>query len=222
MVDTTGRRGALKLLGAGGIGLVAGAGGTAYYAQQFYAETNDPDNVFGGPPPELATQIRGESGPIVTVYVDYSCPHCHDFETGVLPELDDAVENGEMRILPRVYPLPVDKTWSWRMPNVPRSAQAQTGSLDGFWEARDYIWNNWSGGNFSESYVRDLATELGLDPDRTWRETKNEWYRPYIELDRELGAEDGVDRTPTVIVDGEIVQENSVEAIEQAVDQARE
>lgn len=222
MAERSSRREALKLIGAGGVGLVAGAGGTAYLAQQFYAESNDPNDVFGGPPPELSTQIRGESGPVVTTYVDYSCPHCHDFETSVVPELEDAIQGGELRLHARTYPIPVDETWSWRMPNVPRSAQAQTGSLDSFWEAREYVWNDWSGGDFSEEYVRTLASDLGLDPDRTWRETVNEWYRPYVELDRELAAEQGVDATPSVVVDGEVLGENSASAIEDAVARARE
>jgi len=211
------RRRTLKSAGLFGGGAILGGLTGAYGMIQYYSSENSPNRDFGHAPPELDTQIRGTDGPIVAFYTDFSCPHCHDFEAEVLPNLEDMVSAGEMRLLPRDWPIPVDETWSWRMPNVPRSAQAQRGSVDAYWEARNYIIENWNGGSFSEEYVRDLAAELDLDPDLTWEVTREQWYLPYVELDRELGEEDGVNGTPSVVVDGELLDGNSEEAIREAV-----
>lgn len=220
MTPDINRRQALRNLGAFGVGTVVGGGGMAYYAQQYFAESNEPDDRFGGSPPELKRQFRGSGGPLVEVYTDYACPHCHEWVTTVLPELQQMVDNGEMRYTHRDYPLPVDEAWSWRIPNLPRSAQAQTRDVDTFFAVNSYIWSNWPDGNYNEEFVRSVANEFDLDEDKTWEHTRYEWFRPQIELEVELAEDDGVDRTPSVIVDGTLLEENGADRIRQAVESA--
>lgn len=178
------------------------------------------ESPFEGDPPELADPVLGTDGPLVEVYADYACPHCHTFELQVRPGLDDLARDGELRLRHRDFPIPVDETWSWRMPNLPRSAQAQTGSVETFRDVNRYVWEHWNDGRFDEAYVREVARAFDLEADRTVQAVRHERYRSAVEADRQRGVEAGVRGTPGVVVDGEVLEDVSLERIREAVEAA--
>lgn len=211
-MDATRRR---FLGGVGVSGAIALAGCSGFLG-------SGSDIEFEREPPELAQPIRGDNGPLVETYVDYACPHCHEFESRIVPEIEDLIQDGKMRFTTQDFPIPIDSTWSWQMPNVPRSAQAQTGTTETFWAVHDYIWANWNGGNFDEEYVRQVASEFDLNPDQTWREVQGEFFRADIEADKSKGEDAGVSGTPSVIIDGELFEAPGAETIRSAVEAANE
>lgn len=170
----------------------------------------------GEDPPELASRVRGAEGPLVEVFEDFRCPHCHEYATAVVPDIQAMADEGHLRFVTRDLPIPVDPTWSWRMPNLPRTAQAQTGSVETAWGVEEYVWHNWNGGAFSESYVRTVAEEFDLDPDRTWQAVRDERFRSAVEAERQRGASLGVEATPSVVVDDELLEDRSLAAVREA------
>lgn len=185
--------------------------------------SNAADNPFDDPPPSLDPRIRGDGGPLIEVYVDYACPHCQSFKQDVWPELETLVADGDARLVDRDFPIPVDETWSWRLPNLPRSAQAQAGSPDAYWTTADRIWTSLiDGATPDETFVRDLAERADLDADRTWEAVRYERFRSPIETQRQAGIDAGVSGTPTVAVAGDLLDESSVDAITAAVEEASE
>jgi hypothetical protein len=191
---------------AGCVGTLTGGGSKA-----------DPGS-FESPPPELEEQAKGPDSASVEVYVytDYECSHCHDFEVEVMPEIQDLLSRDDVRFVHRDFPIPVKKPWSWRLPNLPRSGQAQK-DLDTYWSLQRYIWQNWDQ-SFDEDFVRTAAEEHGLDANRTWRATQEKRYDVYVEADRELGEMHGVTGTPGILVDGDLLDGYSEGTVRSAIE----
>lgn len=200
-MDETTRRGFLATSAVAASAL-AGCSGSA---------ANDPDEIDDGDRPALGD----ETAPVtVTVFEDFACPHCRQFNAQVKPAIETQyVEPGDVRYLHADFPIPVDETWSYAVGSAARAVFEEAGN-DAFWSFVDSIYEHQ--GSYSHDVVESVAEETA-DVGETAREAaENESYRDELEADRERGQQWGVNGTPSVFVDDENVELDAIgEAIEE-------
>jgi protein-disulfide isomerase len=158
----------------------------------------------------------------VEVWADYQCPYCALFSTQVEPQLvAQYVASGQVRLVFRDLAfLGEESRWA---AVAARLAEEQ----DAFWPFHDYLFANQLGenvGGFSVDRLQEIAGRVGLD---------REAFDAGLELDaaRATFAEIragfeadasrlGIRSTPTIVVDGAVVEGNDLAAIRAAIDAA--
>lgn len=183
------RRAFLGTTAAVGIGTVAGC----------LSSEDPPDPPVTGDPDADVT---------VTVYEDFACPFCRDFKLGVFPELEELyTDPGEIRYEHRDFPLPVDETWSWAVSSAGREI-FETDGDDEFWSFTSEIYEHQHQHQQAYNYdvIERVADDVGADGAAVREAAEEESNRSAIEDDRSYGESNGVDGTPTIVVDGDQVE----------------
>lgn len=158
---------------------------------------------------QLPTPTVGGGDVTVDVYEDFACPTCQEFQSDVFPELEQRLlEDDEATYRHYDFPLPVEDE-SIPMANAARTVQAATGT-DGepagqFFEYERAVMDadDWSDENLADIAEAEVGIDRGIVIDGLGEET----YYPTIAADWNRGDENGVDRTPTVLIDGEAVDD---------------
>ncbi|WP_049925743.1 DsbA family protein [Halopiger goleimassiliensis] len=164
----------------------------------------------------------------VTVYEDFACPHCLQFKLGVYPVLEEQFLNsGEIRYEFRDYPVPVDRTWSWAVGSAAREVYETEGN-DAFWSFASEIYKYQMSYNFET--IATVADEVGADGESVREAAEEDRHRSTLEDNKSHGQGNGVQGTPSVLVDGELVEfvgegsyqqvalQRTVQAIEDALE----
>ena len=195
MNDTTTRRGFIA----------AGAAASATLAGCLGGSSIDPDAIDDGERPALGP----ESAPVtVTVFEDFSCPHCRRFNAQVKPAIErEYVEPGDVRYLHADFPIPVDETWSYAVGSAARAVFSEAGD-DAFWSFVTAIYEHQGG--YSLDVIESVAEEVAGVGETARSAAENDRYRETLEDDRSLGERWGVSGTPTVFVDEEQVEIDSI------------
>ena len=144
----------------------------------------------------------------VVIYEDFQCPACKAFEAESGPHLDELVKSGEITIEYRIFAF-LDSQSSTDYST--RSAGAAMAVLDkggaaAFKEFHDLLYADQpeeGSAGLDDAALIDLAKQAGvtgIDAD-----VKDGTYEPWVRKALEAGRSDGIDRTPTIIVDGKKV-----------------
>ncbi|MFC4437104.1 MULTISPECIES: thioredoxin domain-containing protein [Natrialbaceae] len=158
---------------------------------------------------QLPTPTVGGGDVTVDVYEDFACPTCQEFQADVFPELEQRLlEEDEATYRHYDFPLPVEDE-SIPMANAARTVQAATGTGDEpagqFFKYKRTVMD---ADDWSDERLADLAeAEIGIDRGIVIDGLEEETYYPTLAADWNRGDENGVDRTPTVLVDGEAVDD---------------
>lgn len=205
---------------AAGVGTsLALAGCTALF------DASLPDELEGVEPDadQLPTPTVGDGDVTVDVYEDFGCPTCQEFQADVFPELEQRLlEDDEATYRHYDFPLPVEDE-SIPMANAARTVQAATGTDDEpagqFFEYKRAVMD---ASDWSDEGLADLAeAETDIDPNNVLDGLEEKTYYPTLAADWNRGDENGVDSTPTVLVDGEAVEDPlDVDEIVSAVENA--
>jgi protein-disulfide isomerase len=165
----------------------------------------DPESIDDGSRPALGD----ESAPVtVTVFQDFSCPHCRTFEQQVSPAIiSEHVDTGDVRYLHADFPIPVDEQWSYAIASAAHAVFEEAGN-DAFWPFKDEIYTHQ--GSYSLDVVESVADGIADVGAAARDAAANGTYRDRIEADRERGSQWGVEGTPTVFVDDEQVASDEV------------
>jgi len=174
----------------------------------------------------LPTPVQGaDDAPVtVAVFEDFACPHCRTFAVDVHPKLvDEYVDPGEVRFEHHDFPIPVDDRWSWEAPGAARAVQDAVGDEAFFTFTQRLFEEGWSDGSpaYSESLLRDLASAVDADPDTVATAASEGRYRSVLEADREAGLDRGVRGTPSVFVDGTLIDRPDYATISSAIEDNR-
>lgn len=173
-----------------------------------------------GNPDEIDTADRPALGsadaPVrVTVFEDFSCPGCRQFKEQIFPLIVERhVEPGDVRVLPADFPLPVDGTWSWAVPNAARAVFAEGGN-DAYWPFSQTIYTHQ--GSYSYETIESVADEAGDVGAAARDAAENRTYSDSIDDDIDRGDAWGVEGTPTVFVE-ETMVDPGYESIRDAID----
>ena len=160
------------------------------------------DNYFGDK----------ESKVMVIEYADYQCPGC----SGFAPIIKAAIAEykDDVLFIFRNYPISYH-------PNAKMAASsALAAGLQGkFWEMHYKIYENqqsWSELNISdrEDYFINLAKSLKLDIKKFKKDVKSEEVSQKIKFDQALAGKAAVKATPTLFIDGKIVDLESSNTVD--------
>lgn len=198
------RRGVLAAIGATTAVGLAGCLGDDTPETSYDCDLDEPDPVNELPQPAI-----GETDAPVTVdlYEDYTCGGCAAFATGPFEELlAEFVETGDARFYHYDFPIPVDETWAYPIASAARAVQDTEG--DGaFFEFSKGIYERFD--DYSWQVVGDVADDVGADPCAVIARGHHETYRAVSEAERTAGEAIGVPGTPTIVVEGTIVEYSS-------------
>lgn len=153
----------------------------------------------------------------VVEFLDFQCPGCGDLEP-TMQELR-ADLGDEVRFVVRNFPL-IDIH-----PNAVDAAIAAEAAADQdeYAAMHDALFANqdeWTGLDDATDYFRDLADELGLDLDAYDAAVADPATEERVMADRADALELGLQGTPSIIVDGQLVQLQQLSDVRTAIEAA--
>lgn len=187
-----------------GTSLTAGlAGCTSLLGERSPDELEDVE-----PDRQLSPPTLGSGDVTVEVYTDFTCPSCRDFQSDVVPQLEsELIEPGEITYRHTDFPIPVEDE-AVPMANAARAVQAETGTDEEpageFFAYKRVLYEN---DYRSDEDLATAAETVDVDPDVVADALEDGTYYPTIAADRERGEDAGVEGTPSVVVDGEFVDD---------------
>ena len=207
------------------LGATAGAAAVALAGCTSLLEASMPDELEGvDAERQVPAPTLGAGSVTVDVYEDLACPHCREFEREVVPVLEDEyVATDEIEYRHRDFVV-MAADESAAMANAARAVQDDTrsGSDDPNGEFFEYKHAVMTEDVRSDDALLATAEDVGADPEFVSSALEEETYYPTLVADWERGDEAGVRGTPTVLVDGEVVDDSTdrdavVDAIEDAL-----
>lgn len=140
----------------------------------------------------------------VEIYSDFQCPACGQFARTTQREIEDKyVEAGKVQLVFNHYAFLGDESI--------RAAEASECAKDQgkFWEYSDTLFNNQAGENvgaFSEAGLEGFAQQLGLNMDQFKQCMAERPHLSKIQASTQNGTQRGVNSTPTLFINGQLVR----------------
>jgi protein-disulfide isomerase len=163
----------------------------------------------------------------VTVYEDFQCPICHDFEGTAGDRLRKAVDAGRIRLDYRMVAFLDDASttdYSTRALNA-AAVVLDTSGQDVFLEFHDLLFDHQppeGSAGLSDAQLVRYAVRAGADESAVRPGIEDPTFRQWAVNAASQMSRDGVNGTPTVLVDGEMQAEptlqSSIDAALRAID----
>ena len=190
----------LPVSALGGLGLLALVHGAAWSAASTVA-VPPPEATFDSVPVTAADNVLGRAGAPVTIveYASFTCPHCAQFHTDILPGLKKAyIDTGKARLVYRDFPL--DRA------AFAASVVARCATGNRYFGIVDLLFREqarWTGARDPMAALRRLATLSGISKKKLDACLKDEKIQNAV-LQQRLTATQkfNVTSTPTLIVNG--------------------
>lgn len=152
----------------------------------------------------LPEEAKDNGKPVrVTIFQDYDCVHCAEFESSYGDEIQKLVESGKITLEIRNLTFLDGNSptfYSARANNVAYSLANQV-SADKFLEFQKEIFSHQGTGGLSNEELIDIASKYGAD---VKEDVSNNTWRPFTSVVTLESASNGIAGTPTVFVDGEV------------------
>jgi protein-disulfide isomerase len=168
--------------------------------------SNGRDAGEQAPGQPLAVPVKGNPDAEVTVsvYEDIGCPHCETYQTEVFTEIARTyLDPGHIRYEFRDLVIPADGQRSWEAASAARSVQDR-GDESMFWSYLDALFENQS--DLGPERYEQLAADLNVDESGVRADATEQAYDDTVSHYTTEAEDDGIDSTPTVIVDGSTVE----------------
>ncbi|WP_436924542.1 DsbA family protein [Halosimplex amylolyticum] len=167
-----------------------------------------------------APTLGDEDAPVtVGVYKDFACPACRQFNAQVKPNVvSEYVEEGVVRYEHYDFPLDMHEPDSYTAANAARAVQ-DAADDETFFAFADRIFDNQS--DLGPGTYADLADAESVDGDAVRSAAEGRTYRNVVEEDKQRGIDEGVRGTPTVVVDGTMLDGFDWGTVRSAVESAR-
>ncbi|SCL29136.1 Protein-disulfide isomerase [Micromonospora nigra] len=172
---------------------------------------------------DSGTGIVVGSGPVtVDVYEDYLCPACKQFEQASGATLDELVTEGKVRVVyhPVAYLNRYSSTEYSTRSSAAAGCAAEGGKFSEFSEALFERQPPEGGAGLSDDELIDIGVGVGLDRDTFGSCVRDDTYTGWTEHVTEEASRAGIAGTPTILVDGQRVQDWTPENIRAAVEAA--
>jgi protein-disulfide isomerase len=149
--------------------------------------------------------------PITIVeFSDYQCPFCARSEPLVKDAL--AAYPTQARLVYKHYPLT-----SMHPQALPAALAAAAAQRQGkFWEMHEKLFANQRA--LAPEQIKQYARELGLDLPKFEADLQSEEVKAMVQQDIQLAQRVGVRGTPTIFVNGKVLQNRSLEGFKQMID----
>jgi protein-disulfide isomerase len=202
---------------AGVLALILGVG----YAVQ---SARDTTGQAATPPAGVVDDYavpRGEAGApvVVTIYEDFMCPFCGDFEAASRDVLQPYVDRGDVQLQYRVVSF-LDRAsdgsdYSTRAMNalgvvLDTAGQEAAGRFhDALFEQQPEEGTS----GLSDAELVDLAVQAGADADQVTGPIEDRSFEQWVQNATDAASRDDINSTPTVLVDGEVVEFETIDEL---------
>ena len=149
----------------------------------------------------------------IVVFSDFQCPYC-----ARIGSIIDSVREsfpGKVKSVFKHFPLS-----SHPFSGVAAQAAVAAGAQGKFWEFHDLLFQNYN--RLNEQIIDDIRLSLNLDPTRFEQHKQAPQTLARIARDKQEGEDAGVHGTPTVFVNGRMVNRPNFDGIKAAVEAALE
>ncbi len=171
----------------------------------------DPNKVYEIPVANSA--IRGpQDAPVtVTMFSDFQCPFCQQ-AIGIVDEVLKQYPK-DVKFVMKQFPL------RQIHPNAEPAAEAAiaAGKQGKFWEMHDELYKN--GRNLSPETIKGIAEKIGLDMKKFDADRQSDEVKKQIDAELALGQQVDVRGTPSIFVNGKVLQNRSVDGMKAQIDQ---
>ena len=176
-------------------------------------------------PNEQGQALGDPSAPVkIDVFEDFQCTSCQMYTQQIeVRIIDEYVKTGKVYYVFHQYPF-LDSRSVLKESQQSANASMCAGEQGRFWDYHDLLYANWKGENqgvFNDQRLIAFAKYLKLNQDNFEACFKANRYKAKIEEDLQLGERMGVQGTPSVFVNGQIIRPGYIpqfEDIQQAVE----
>uniref|UniRef100_A8M4J7 DSBA oxidoreductase n=1 Tax=Salinispora arenicola (strain CNS-205) TaxID=391037 RepID=A8M4J7_SALAI len=198
--------------------VIAGFTGWAVFSEQRSDEFTPPPGAN-----DTGTGIVFGSGPVtIDLYEDYLCPACKQFQEVSGETIDQLADEGKARVV--FHPVAYLNRFSTTEYSTRASAATGCASAGGkfreFSEALFVQQPPENGAQLSNDQLIDIGTAAGLDRDTFGTCVRDGTYLSWTEHVTEQASRSEITGTPTILVNGEQVNNWSPESIRAAVEAA--
>jgi protein-disulfide isomerase len=174
--------------------------------------------------PVARTQVDGTAlgdpaAPVlIEVWSDFQCPACRIFAEEIEPlVVENYITNGKARFVYRHFPFLDDASIS-KESDQAANASMCAADQNRFWDYHDILFANWNGENagaFNDKRLVAFAESLGLDMGQFNSCLRDNAFRDQINQDLQDGTRAGVDGTPSVFVNGQLLTPGKVPSFQE-------
>ncbi len=172
----------------------------------------DPERTYNLPPAK--SPVKGPADAPITIveFSDYQCPFCARSEPLVKEALD--AYPTQARFVYKHFPLTAIHPQA-----LPAALAATAAQKQGkFWEMHEKLFANQRA--LAPEQLREYARVLGLDLARFDADMQSEEVKAMVQEDIQLAQRVGVRGTPTIFVNGKLLQNRSLDGFRQIIDPA--
>lgn len=162
----------------------------------------------------MSEHVQGNAkAPVVLIeYADFECPYC----AMAYPHAKSVARRFHNQLAYVFRPFPLVNIHAHAM-HAAQAAEA-AGKQHKFWEMHDLLFENQR--RLDDAALMSYAASLGLDMNQFERDFASRQVREHIERSMERGISEGVNGTPTFILNGVPLALESYDALEPIVAQA--
>lgn len=172
----------------------------------------DPERTYNLP--AAKSPVKGPADAPITIveFSDYQCPFCARSEPLVKEAM--AAYPTQARVVFKHFPLTAIHPQA-----LPAALAATAAQKQGkFWEMHEKLFVNQRA--LAPEQVREYARQLGLDLARFEADMQSEEVKAMVQEDMQLAQRVGVRGTPTIFVNGKLLQNRSLDGFKQIIDPA--
>ena len=164
------------------------------------------------------TAMGDPNAPVkIDVWEDFQCPACRAYTETVEPRVvENYVATGKVYYVFHNFPF-IDRNSTLKESHQAANAAMCAADQGKFWDYHDMLFANWSGenqGSFSNKRLVAFAEALNLDMTQFNKCFNNNTHKAEIEADYAAGQTAGVQGTPSVFVDGNLLTPGQIPSYE--------
>ena len=162
--------------------------------------------------PVEGSPVKGPADAPITIveFADYQCPFCARSE-GLIDQALQAYPT-QARFVYKHFPLTANHPQA-----LPAALAAVAAQKQGkFWEMHEILFANQKA--LSPEQIEGYAKQIGLDMKRFKADLESDAVKEQVEADRRLARRAGVRGTPTVFVNGRLLQDRTLEGFRALID----
>jgi protein-disulfide isomerase/uncharacterized membrane protein len=145
---------------------------------------------------------------IVIEYFDPNCPHCKDFHETLKPVIES--HKDEVRFVFKPFPLSKASLPEIQALYIAEKKGKYNQMLEGLYEEQGQ-------GGIEGRDIAKISESVGIDPTGLLRKVNSGKFQEKILEDREEAINAGVEKTPTLLVDGRFTKDSSRGCIEEYI-----
>lgn len=169
---------------------------------------------------EYLVPVGDASAPVkITVYEDFMCPYCGEFETGSRSMLERYVDQGDVQVRYHIMSILDDASngtdYSTRAANA-LAVVLDTSGRDVAKRFHDLLYENQpqeGSDGLSDAQLVDYAVQAGASRTGVQKRIENLDYEQWVKNSTDAASKAGVSRTPTVLVDGQTLGATTIDGL---------